>query len=126
MTAGLNLKLKIWRFQFIEDDDVGGAQPSGTILYENISARKAMNLPEVMMNEQGYESEKISKYIVYPATLLVKERDEIQITSPSSHVDYNKFFRISGGVERMSFHPKDRRGYLMISTSRSEVAHRNM
>ena len=125
MTAGLNLKLKIFRFQFIEDDDVGGAQPSGTILYENISARKAMNLPGVLMSEQGYETEKISRYITYPATLLVRERDEIQISSPSSHVDYNKFFRVIG-VERMSFHPKDRRGYLMISTGRSEIAHRNM
>ena len=125
MTAGLNLKLKIWRFQFIEDDEVGGAQPSGTVLYEHVSARKAMNLPGVLMSEQGYETDKTSKYIAYPATLLVKERDEIQISNPSSHVDCNKFFRVIG-VERMSFHPKDRRGYLMISTDRSETAHRNM
>lgn len=125
MTAGLNLKIRFWRFQFISDDDVGGAQPSGTVLYQNVSARKAMGLPNMLMSEQGYETEKTSNYIIYPATLAIKERDEIQITAPPSHIDYNKFFKVIG-VERMSFHPKDRRGYLLVSTSRSEVAHRNM
>jgi hypothetical protein len=125
MPAGLNLTVRIWRFSFPADDDVGGSVPSGTILYDAVLARKITRMPDMVFMEQGLETERISQYMLWPATLVVKERDEIQITSPSNHLDYNKKFKVVG-VSDVGFSPSDHRGYLIVSTSRSEVAHRNV
>lgn len=125
MPAGLNLTVRIWRFSFPADDDVGGSVPSGTILYDTVLARKITRMPDMVFMEQGLETERISQYMLWPATLVVKERDEIQITSPSNHLDYNKKFKIVG-VSDVGFSPSDHRGYLIVSTSRSEISHRNM
>ena len=125
MPAGLNLTVKIWRFSFPTDDDVGGAQTSGTVLYDAVLARKITKMPDMVFMEQGLETERISQYMLWPATLVVKERDEIQIISPSNHLDYNKKFKVVG-VSDVGFSPSDHRGYLIVSTSRSEIAHRNM
>jgi hypothetical protein len=111
MPAGLNMVVKIWRYTFsaMGDDDVGGAQPTGTVLYDAVPARKITRMPDMVL----------------PMTLTIKERDEIQIVAPSNHRDYNKHFKIIG-VSDNGFSPSDARGYLIISTSRSEVAHRNV
>jgi len=126
MVAGLNLQVKIWRYIFYtgSDDDSGGAQPSGTVLYDPVPARKITRMPDMVFLEQGIETERISQYMLWPGTLAIKERDELQITSPSNHLDYNKHFKIVG-VSDVGFSPSDARGYLIVSTSRSEVAHRN-
>ncbi len=125
MPAGVNLVVKIWRFSFPTDDDVGGSVPSGTVLYENVPARKITRMPDMVFLEQGLETEKISQYMLWPGTLAIKERDEIQITAPSTHHDYNKKFKIVG-ISDVGFSPSDHRGYLIVSTSRSEVSHRNV
>ena len=125
MVAGLNLTVKVWRYLFVNDDEVGGSVPSGTVLYECVPARKITHMPDLVFMEQGLETERISRYMLWPATLLIKERDEIQITAPSNHLDYNKHFKIIG-ISDNAFSPSDARGYLIVSTSRSEIAHRNV
>jgi hypothetical protein len=125
MPAGMNIQVRIWRYLFTSDDSVGGAQPTGTVLYDAVLARKITRMPDMTFLEQGLETERISQYMLWPATLLIKERDEIQITSPSNHLDYNKKFKIVGIADN-GFSPSDARGYLIVSTSRSEVSHRNM
>lgn len=127
MPAGLNLIVKIWRYSFsaMGDDDVGGAQPTGTVLYDAVPARKITRMPDMVFMEQGLETERISQYMLWPMTLAIKERDELQIVAPSNHRDYNKHFKIIGEPDN-GFSPSDARGYLIVSTSRSEVAHRNV
>jgi hypothetical protein len=125
MPAGMNMVVRIWRYSFVTDDEVGGSVPTGTVLYDAVPARKITRMPDMVFLEQGLETEKISQYMLWPMTLTIKERDEIQIVAPSNHHDYNKHFKIIGIADN-GFSPSDARGYLIVSTSRSEVAHRNV
>ncbi len=124
MTAGLNQTVRIWRFSYPTDDEVGGSRPSGTVLYESVLARKVTHMPDSVFLEQGIETVKVSRFMLWPATLTIKEKDEIEITSPSNDLDYGKRFRIVG-ISDVGFHPSDKRGYVLVSTSRSEIAHAN-
>ena len=55
MVAGLNLVCRVWDFTYPNDDDVGGALPSGTVLHERVDARIQQNRPTQALLEQGIE-----------------------------------------------------------------------
>jgi hypothetical protein len=123
MVAGLNLTAKIWRYIYTYgDDDIGGAVPSGTVLYQDVQARIAARKPTMALIEQGLETIKIFTAVLSPGTLAVKENDEIEVTRPTNHPDYGNKFRIIG-VQPTSTHPDDARGFLMVTLQRSEEAH---
>ena len=122
MPAGLNSRAKIIRYSYNDDDAVGGAMLTGTVLYENLWARIESNKQEQLLLQQGLETQRTFDAVIIPGTLDIHERDEFEITAPSDHVYYDVPFRIVG--LRYSSHSKrDPRNYMMLSMVRSVRAH---
>lgn len=96
MTAGLNIKVDVWRMTVNQDDVVGGAEVTGTVAYQDIAARLTLRRPSQMLLEQGLETEKIGDLLLQGHDLTVYERDEIQIAWPLTHEFYGDRFRILG------------------------------
>jgi len=127
MPAGFNLRVEVFRFTYI-DDDVGGSVPSGTSIYQNIQGRRIDHLvhirriPILAEGEQGLESGRYNLFELYPATIDVRENDELEITNPPNNQDYHKYFRVISPM-REGYHPNDKRGILLVSCKRSVIAH---
>lgn len=122
MTSGLNIRVSIWRFEQQDDDSVGGAIYSGTLLYREVLCRIQAQPIEQVLLQQGLETLRTFDAIVVPGTLSIEERDELEVTFPYDHPYINKRFRIEG--MRWSDHnPRDPRGYIMLSLTRSVQAH---
>lgn len=124
MTAGFNLKGRVWRIAFPADDDIGGAQSSGTVIYNHIDFRLHAIEPDQMFLQQGLETIRTFRATIRDHRLLIYERDEIEVTWPPDHHYYGDRFRVDGNMES-NFHPRDARGYLIGNVSRSERAHAN-
>lgn len=120
--AGLNLRIDIWRITFSEDDYVGGAVTTGTILYHDIQARIEQAPAQQLLLQQGLEIVKTFTVTLIPGTLDVHERDEIMIVEPSDHIYHNSVFRVVG-VHHTDFNPRDPRNYLILYATRNEGAH---
>lgn len=125
MVAGLVLQVTIWRIMFITDDEVGGSVPSGTPLYNHVNCRFEADMPQQLLLQQGLETPKMYTITMRPASLDIRERDEIEITWPPEHKYYQDKFRVVG-VNESNFHPRDNRGYLLVNVVRSDVAHANV
>lgn len=122
MTAGFNLKGKVWRIFYPTDDEIGGAQSSGTVAYNSIDLRLHAIEPDQVFLQQGLETLKTYRATVRDHSLIIYERDEIEIIWPPEHHYYESRFRVDGIMES-NFHPRDARGYLILNVSRSDRAH---
>ena len=123
MVAGLNLVGRVYDFKYDlgeGDDDVGGSQPSGTVLQENVSLRIHSLKPTQPLLEQGVESLNLFTGVIANYTVDILNNHEIEITAPANSSPYGKFFRVIGDPERASTHPSDSRGFLMVSLRRVE------
>jgi len=123
MPAGLNLVGDVWEFYYDlgeGDDDVGGAQPSGTVSYSGIQLRLQTMKPTQPLLEQGIESVGMFVASIYPHTAPIKYNNEIEIKLPANSPHYGSFFRIMGEPQRMSMSPSDSRGYLIVNVQRVE------
>lgn len=118
MRAGNNLHARIWRFSYPTDDSVGGAVPSGTVIYESVEARSQDASPIAAFAIQGVETNKIHQAQVYPGTLDIREYDQFEIISPPNHPYINLKMRIDT-VQKPNFHPSDPRGYLLLTMVRA-------
>lgn len=100
MVAGLNVKIAVWRMSTGADDDVGGAQVTGSLAYRDVAARLSPRRPSQAALEQSLEVDRIFDLIVagYGAThaITIYERDEIEVTWPLDHLDYAHRFRVQG------------------------------
>lgn len=96
MVAGLNVKVKIWRMTPDADDDVGGAQITGTVAYADLAARLTTRRPSQLLLEQGLETDKVFDLAVQGHGLTIYERDEVEVTWPTDHLQYSQRFRILG------------------------------
>lgn len=125
MTAGFVLLGKIWEFTDY-DDEVGGAVPSGTVLYEGVQIRIQNSPNSLDLQIQGYETSKLYSAIMYPKPYMTisEKKNYFQVTSPPNSVHYNDMFRILN-VQETSMHPADPRRYLILTLERSERAHGN-
>lgn len=123
MTAGYNLQIKVTRYTYGPDDEVGGAMPTGTVIYTNIEARTHTLSPTQAFLDQGIETERVFRVMCRPASLIIYNRDEVTITKPVNHKLYNKPFTVMGEPIETNFHPSDPRGYLLLNLARSERAH---
>ena len=125
MVAGFNIKVSVWRVSFATaDDEVGGAITTGTYVYTNIPARLHEKPTDHVFFQQGIETVKTFQMTVKPSTLVIHERDEIEITWPSEHRFYQDRFRVMGDAYS-NFHPREERGYLILDLTRSVRAHAN-
>jgi len=122
MVAGLNLVGNIWRFSDVTDDDVGGAVPTGTILYTNVYGRMSAKKPTQALLEQGLETPEIFTAVLSPGNLSIQHNDQYEVTSPPISSYYKKRFVIIG-IQYASMN--DSRQYMIVTLRRFEVAHRN-
>lgn len=123
MTAGLDLLCKIVRITDQPDDAIGGAQPSGTVVYENVPCRLTSRKPTQVLLEQGLETPTLFTAIIVPQTLDVDQNDQIEITWPQQSFHYGHRFVILGiRIPSMS----DGRGFLVLTLRRFEKAHSNL
>jgi hypothetical protein len=118
MKAGNNLRARIWRFSYPADDSVGGAVPSGTIVYESVQARSQDASPIAAFAIQGVETNKVHQALVFPGTLDIREYDQFEIISSPNHPYYGLKMRIDT-VQKSNFHPSDPRGYLLLTMVRA-------
>jgi len=128
MTAGLNLKGKVWRFTNSNDDDQGGARPSGMVLYDPVFSRIKSEKPTLALLEQGLETPEIFSghlsYALYSPTgsFDVQHNDQYEVTWPPVSSFYGKKFVIIG-IQHTSF--DDSRRYLQVTLRRLETANSN-
>ena len=123
MTAGLNLVGKVYDYRYDlgeKDDETGGANPSGTVLQDNLSLRIASMKPTPALLEQGVESIDLFTGVIANYTVDIQNNHEIEITAPLNSAYYGKFYRILGDPQRTSTHPSDSRGFLLVTLRRVE------
>jgi len=124
--AGLNQQGRLIRYHYPNnDDEVGGAVPSGTILKESVFCRIEQAKSTQVLLEQGLElPEMFQAYLHYTGDPLdIQNNDQLEIYSPPISPFYNKRFRIISF--RHSSHMDGRRFVEVImrrhEISRSEV-----
>ena len=120
MRAGNNLHVDIWRLTYPADDEVGGAVPSGTIVYSHVEGRIQASTPIPAFAMQGLETSKIMTGELYPGTLNVQEYDQLEVVSPPNSPYYGWKFRIDT-VQRSNYHPGDPRGVLLLTLVRATL-----
>ena len=121
MTAGLVFSGKIWQLSFTDDDEVGGAVPSGTIVYDNVQLRLQNSRNSLDLTIQGFETSKFFSAVLPPRPRmnLVEKKHYLQVTSPPNSNHYLKMFRIVN-IQESNFHPSDPRRYLILNLERVE------
>ena len=121
MTAGLLHIGKIIRFSY-QDDSVGGALPSGTVLYEPVYARIFREKPTLALLEQGLETPALYSAILEPGRIRIRNNDQFEVTAPfmSQYLGL-KFVIISDPQPSM----QDSRSYWKVVMRRFEIAHSN-
>lgn len=121
MTAGLLVKGRIWRISH-SDDDVGGAIPSGTIIYYPVFARISEQRATQALLEQGLETPTIYNVVFQGPNMRLESNDIYEdFYYPASPYYGLKFVII--GVHLPSL--IDGRKYLSASMRRFDVAHSN-
>lgn len=118
MRAGNNVRVRIIRYSYPTDDEVGGAQPSGTVVLEGIEGRIQDSTPIPAFAIQGVETNKIVTGEFYPGTLDIREYDQCEITSPLNHPYIGLRMRIDT-VQKPNYHPSDPRGVLLVTMVRN-------
>jgi hypothetical protein len=123
MPAGLNLFGRIWRLTDAEDDSVGGAVPTGTVIYDSVFARVSSTKPTQALLDQGLETVEIFTGVLSPAGMLLQHNDQLEILSPNSSRHYDKRFVIIG-LQPSSM--EDDRRFMVVTMRRLEKAHSNL
>jgi len=121
MPAGLNLLGCIWRFSYPQDDSIGGAVPSGTMLYQEVAARISSQRPISALLAQGVESIALYSALVWPSSMDISENDQFEVTAPEISPYYGKKFIILG-VQRTSTYANNSQGYLILTMRRNTEA----
>lgn len=122
MVAGQNIRSTIWRITEGQDDYVGGATITGTVVYENVLTRFESEPEDQIFVAQGLETLRTYKATIVPGTLDIKERDELEITHPFDHPYYGKIFRITS-MQYSTHNRRDPRNYILLQLVRSVRAH---
>jgi hypothetical protein len=122
MTAGLDIRIRIWHYTYPSDDEIGGAMPTGTVSYSDMLARIHAIEPDKVFLQQGIETVRTYRCTCRPGTNLVYEQDEAEVIWPPEHRFYHQKYRVNG-VSETNFHPRDSRAYLILNLTREEKSH---
>ena len=122
MTAGLNIHVRFWRMTTLVDDEIGGALPTGTVIYDDVMARIEPMRPDYLLIQQGIETNNLYTCVCRPASLAIKEYDEAEVVFPLNHNLINKRLLVRN-IQDTSLHPSDSRGYLVLTLERKFDAH---
>jgi len=123
MVAGMNLMGNILSFSTKSDDEVGGAVPTGTVLYANVFGRISARKPTQALLEQGLETPEIFTAVLSPGNISIRENDQYEVVSPVISNYYQKRFVIIG-IQYSSM--GDPRQYLIVTLRRFDIAHDNL
>lgn len=124
MPSGLNRVCEITTFSYPSDDSVGGAVPSGTVVYQNVLIRIESPKPTMALLEQGLQVPALFNAMLFPGNIEVKFNDQIRFTAPVNDWFYNKKFRVIS-VIRSSHHPAQDRNLVKLVLRRWEESHNN-
>lgn len=122
MTAGINHTGRIWRFTSPTDDNVGGALPTGTVIYSPVFARIFTEKPTLALLEQGLETPELFSAILEPGNILLEHNDQYEVTDPNISPYKNLRFVIIS-IQNPSM--LDERRYVRVVMRRFAVAHSN-
>lgn len=122
MPAGSNCSVNIIRYTYPNDDEVGGAYPSGTVLHTYLAARLDEEQTDVTFLQQGIQAQKAFSGIIWGWQLQVREDDDLEVVSPPNHKYFGKRFTIKDAVYD-SRHPAIKQKYLLVKMTRSQIAH---
>jgi hypothetical protein len=127
MPAGLNEVVRIIRITDQADDAIGGAQPSGTVIYPQVYGRITARKPTQALLEQGLETPTIFTVILAPPDNQVEmdldNNDQFEVIAPQTSFNYGHRFVVIG-IRHSSM--TDRRGYYVVIARRFEKAHSNL
>ena len=124
MPAGLNQVCKIIRFSYPADDAVGGAVPSGTVLYNFMDIRIESQKPTMALVEQGVQTIKLFSAMLFEGNATIEENDQIEVILPAVGWFKDKKFRVVG-IQRDSSHPYLERNQIKLTLRRWELSHAN-
>lgn len=124
MPAGLNQLCRLIRFNYPSDDVVGGAVPSGTVVYDRLVIRIKSEKPTQALLEQGLQTPTIFSGLLFAGNIEIEHGDQIEITAPPVGFFYGKKFRVIG-VQRSSNHPAQDRNQVRVTLRRYEESHSN-
>lgn len=124
MPAGLNQVARLIRFSYPADDSVGGAVPSGTIVYENLFIRIKSEEPTLALLEQGLQTPTIYTGLLFAGNITIEHNDQVEVVAPQNSWFYGKKFRVIG-VQRSSNHPAQDRNQIRVTLRRYEESHSN-
>lgn len=122
MVAGLNLLVSVWKYTYPADDTVGGAVPSGTVVYSRVQARIQAEKATQALLEQGIETPTIFTAVLHPGNLVIEHNYEIEVTAPTISTYFGEHFRVIG-MQHTAVYPDDPRGYVLLTMRRWEEAH---
>ena len=122
MSAGLLHTGRIWRLYEIQDDSVGGAVPTGTVIFEPVFARIFQEKPTLALKEQGLETPTLLSAHLQPGNIQLQNNDQLEITGPNISPYRNKFFVI---ISDPASSILDSRGFWKVLLRRFDIAHSN-
>lgn len=122
MPSGLNCEISVIRLTETTDDDVGGSNPTGTFIHQNLQARLEEDLIDSSFFQQGLQTLKTFSGQIWGHNLQIREQDELLVVSPPNHKYYNKKFRIKD-ARYDSRHPSIKQNYVLVKLTRSQISH---
>jgi hypothetical protein len=106
MSAGQNIVGKLVREYHTADDAVGGAVPSGTVVYNPVFARISSRAPTQALLEQGLETPNIYTAILTPQSVEPLNNDLFVVTGPPNSTYYKMNFRVIGNSPASTDDPR--------------------
>jgi len=124
MAGGLNLRVDVWRMTTGDDDTVGGASITGTVVYSGYPMRIQAAEEEQLFLEQGMETVRVFTGVAQMrgADTVFYERDELEVVFPYNHPYADDRFRIIS-MRYSDLQPGDPRANVIMKLSRSVRAH---
>jgi len=124
MPAGYNRICELISFSYPSDDSSGGAVPSGTVVYQNLSVRIEPAKPSQVLLEQGLQVPTLFNVMLFAGNIEVKHNDQIRFTAPVNDRYYNKKFRVIGVQNSSNGYFQDRNQIKLVAR-RWEESHSN-
>jgi hypothetical protein len=121
MRSGGNLWFNVIRNNNAPDDEVGGAQITGSLVFENVSGFLQQHPIDQVFLVQGLETDRMFTLSILRPDLDIRERDYIVVKKPLDHRYYNKNLRVLSVMDN-SMTDQHRRG-MFLSLSHSVRAH---
>lgn len=117
---GLTVVFDLHRITW-QDDDVGGAVQTGTVLGSNLRGIINVRNPSQLALEQGLETPVLADVIIRgcPPSITIIESDQVEIVAPSNHPFFGERWRVEG-VSNTPMHPSNRRTFVKLLVSRAE------